>query len=395
MVAAAFVKRSGISRLYEPLDQFGRAHHGGMCFSIGIDHGGSSIEAVDALYTLLTKHGGQLWIVHNPQGNPSPTYHPKMWLFSSSTNRRLLIIGSGNITQGGLYTNYEASMAVGTEAGEQVVLEAQSFFSRITEESQPDVRLATPEILQHLHDAGHLPSEYELRRITTAANSLRRSDVKHKPSVPIFRGRQLPKPSSPPAIDLPTASIQIRTPISMAPKSATLPTADASGMSPNRPESAASPKHRFFYITVRMQQKTEVFLAKKPLDQDPAFFGAPFRGLTTPHSHGDPQPQAEPAPIVRIELHIDPPMLIDDHPLKMWTYTHGSSANGDFRTNFTAPLQKLIPEDSVVRFERDPVGRSHLQFAIDIFPPSHPEYPTMLSKCDTPLTNSPRRYGWD
>ena len=395
LVAAAFVKRSGISRLYEPLDQFGSTQHGSMCFSIGIDHGGSSIEAVDALYTLLTKHGGQLWIVHNPQGNPSPTYHPKMWLFSSSTSEHLLLVGSGNITRGGLYTNYEASIAIGTETGEQVILEAQNFFTRMTDESQPDVRQATPELLQDLHDAGHLPSEHELRRITTAANSLRRSDLQHKSTVPIFRGCQLPGSSSPPATGLPTSSIQIRRPSSMAPGITTLPPTDVLSEPLEQRDSATGPQHRYFYITVRMRNKTEVFLAKKPLDEDPAFFGAPFRGHTTPHGRGDPQPQAEPLPIVRIELHSDPPTIIDDHPLKMWTYTHGASANSDFRTNFTAPLQKKIPEDSVVRFERDPVGSSHLQFAIDIFPPSHSEYQEMLSKCDTLLTNSPRRYGWD
>ena len=395
-VAVAFAKISGVKHLYQALDRFGTTRPGAMSFSIGIDHGGSSIEAVAALNTLVKKNGGGLWVVHNPQGNPSPTFHPKVWLFSSENEQRLLLLGSGNLTQGGLRSNYEASLAVAAHATDQVITDAEMFFDHITDAQQPEVVLATDRVLQDLHDDGQLPSEGELRRITSATNSFRISNRSTKRHVPLFEGRKLPELRSMPVVPIPTSSITIRDSGSMAPQRTTQTKSRTSyaGSGVLPVPSATTPKSRFFFITVRMRQKTEVFLAKRPLDEDPAFFGAPFRGLTTPHSRGDPQPQADPLPIVSIRLHTNPLMRVDNHPLKMWTYTYGPSANGDFRTNFTAPIQKNIPDDSVVIFERDPVGSGHLQFAIDIFPPSHSDYAALRKTCNRPLVNSARYYGW-
>ena len=379
---------SGVRILYRALDEFGSAHPGGMSFSIGMDQGGSSIDAVAALHTLTRKNAGSLWLVHNPQGNPRPTFHPKVWLFSSDNGERLLLLGSGNFTQGGLYTNYEASLAVTAQARAKVIEEADAFFDRVTDPDQPDVVRATDSILQTLHDDGHLPSEGTLRRISSASNSFKAPNEHGTSHPPLFEGRKLPEPTYRPIVHIPKPSIRIRDSRSVVPKPAS--ERDALQVS-----SLAVPKHRYFYITVQLAKKTEIFLAKTPLDEDPAFFGAPFRGLTTPKSsRGMPQPQADPPPVVRITLHADPEIVINDHPLKMWTYSNGTSANGDFRTNFTAALQKKTPEDSVVRFERDPLESPGLQYAIDIFPPYHPQYGAMRDKCDRPLANSTRSYGW-
>jgi len=145
-----------------------------------------------------------------------------------------------------------------------------------------------------------------------------------------------------------------------------------------------------------MGRKTEVFLAKTPLEEDPAFFGAPFRGLTTPkQSNNIPQPQADPMPVVDVKLHTNPPLELRDYLLKLWTYSHGSSANDDFRTYFTAEIHNQIPDDSVVRFERDPPENAHLQFAIDIYPPEHSRYAEMRDKCDRMLPGGRRFYGWE
>lgn len=395
-VGVAFIKRSGISRLYDALDQFGAAHPGGMSFSIGIDHGGTSIEAADALYTLLTKHRGKLWFVHNPQGSPRPTYHPKMWLFSRG-KKRLLIVGSGNITQGGLFTNYEASLAVTAQSHATVIRDTERFFKQMTNARQPDVVRANRKILQQLHDEGHLPSEPELRRITATSNSMRRSDTRQKQQEPLFRGRNLRESTPRSVASMPAPSTKIRETSSVAPhrrRQTRTPTTSTTPRTP-RQSSTTTPRHRYFFITIRMQQKTEVFLAKRPLDEDPAFFNWPFRGLTTPKAKkAHPQPQADPPPVVRITLHTDPEIVKDNHPLKMWTYTHGPSANGDFRTNFTSEIQREIPAESVVRFERDPVNAGHLQFTINIVPPGHKQYRAMLNKCTVPLANSSRYYGW-
>ena len=396
--AVAFVKLSGVRRLYSALEGFATKQGGAIFLSMGIDHGGSTVEAADALLQLTESHGGGLWIVHNPQGSPRPTYHPKLWLFSSTNSRRLLLVGSGNITQGGLFTNYEASVAIAGNSTDQAIADAESFLDLVSDASQPEVLRASTQLLQELHDAGLLPSEDQSRRTANTAHGFRKFGRRRAGGSPQFEGRSIPKSRPDQVAELPPPLVDVMPPRSLPPSAPPKRNRRPSAPGPQQPASTPGPfpSHRFFFITVRMASKTEVFLAKRPLDEDPAFFGAPFEGLTTPRSAGAlPQPQPESAPIARITLHLPKPVTVDLHPLKMWTYTEGESANSDFRTNFTAPLQEQIPDDSVVRFERDPSDSGHLDFDIDIYPPDHRDYKRMLKKCDQKLPNSPRRYGWD
>lgn len=396
--AVAFVKLSGVKLLYDELDAFGNRNPGAISLSVGIDHGGSSAEAVSALYSLTTAHGGELWIVNNPQGSPRPTFHPKMWLFSSDTDAKLLLVGSGNMTRGGLYTNYEASVAIRAHTQERVIVDAGAFLDAVRDGNRPDVRLATTEVLQELHNEGHLPSEPEGNRVAAASNSLRGLTSRGRSRQPKFPGLRFEISVPPNSSNVPECQLNLRRPPSFG-RDAVARDSDERPRGPEASESASSggpPQHTAFYITIRMGVKTEVFLAKTPLEEDPAFFGAPFWGHTTPKSANNvAQPQADPMPLVSIKLHTAPPVEVDNHPLKLWTYTHGSSANDDFRTNFTAEVNKQIPLDSVARFERDPPEYGHLQFVIDIYPPGHARYAEMRAKCDRTLPGGKRHYGWE
>ena len=329
---------SGVSRLYEDLDNFGKRTkntNGHMSFSIGIDHGGTSLEAVDTIHQLTTTYGGHLWIVHNPQASPRPTFHPKMWLFSSSqTSDRLLLIGSGNLTQGGLYTNYEAGIVVHAQSTETTIVHAEAYLDALSDPSLGDVTQSTTSLLAQLHSDGRLPSEIELSRIKMASNSLLRANQQTRSL--LLAGRKLSLPSPKPSPSLPKPNVTPRQPASMVPRS--------------RTTARMVPLHDAFYITVSMRNKTEVFLAKGPLTTDPAFFGAPFQGLTTPRSsRGLPQPQADPPPLVRITLHTNPRQVVNDHHLKMWTYSNGSSANDDFSNE----LHEAYTRSNTARLGRD------------------------------------------
>src|SRR5258708_6671428 len=99
--AVAFVKHSGVKHLKEPLRNFllkGKAK-----ISAGVDHAGTSLEGISGLLDALGAKG-EAWIVHNEYQS---TFHPKIYLFSSETNAECFI-GSGNLTEGGLFRNYEA-----------------------------------------------------------------------------------------------------------------------------------------------------------------------------------------------------------------------------------------------------------------------------------------------
>ncbi|MFO1428863.1 MAG: phospholipase D family protein [Candidatus Competibacteraceae bacterium] len=101
--AVAFVKRSGTKHIREALAAFSKRAR--VRISVGIDSGGTSIEGLQDLIAAVGTTG-QIWVFHNANNS---TFHPKIYLFKN-TSAADLVIGSGNLTEGGLYTNYEASV---------------------------------------------------------------------------------------------------------------------------------------------------------------------------------------------------------------------------------------------------------------------------------------------
>jgi HKD family nuclease len=72
---------------------------------VGLNQGMTSYEALYALYERL----GELWVFYK---HPLQTFHPKIYLFAPSSTaqaqRAVVVIGSSNLTAGGLATNFEA-----------------------------------------------------------------------------------------------------------------------------------------------------------------------------------------------------------------------------------------------------------------------------------------------
>ncbi len=101
--AVAFVKQSGTRHLTEIITEFSKRSH--VEIIAGIDHRGTSMEGLNDLLKAV-KPPGRVIIFHN---RLPYTFHPKIYLFKSSEAAEVLI-GSGNLTEGGLFTNYEASI---------------------------------------------------------------------------------------------------------------------------------------------------------------------------------------------------------------------------------------------------------------------------------------------
>lgn len=102
-VAVAFVKSSGTKHIFEDLSNF--AQGAKVEIIAGIDHQGTSREGLKELLDAVRPHG-KIVVFHNPV--PS-TFHPKLYLFRDDRKAEVLI-GSGNLTEGGLFTNYEMSV---------------------------------------------------------------------------------------------------------------------------------------------------------------------------------------------------------------------------------------------------------------------------------------------
>lgn len=100
--AVAFVKKSGTKHIESALSDFSRT--GRVEIIAGVNLGGTSKEGLEAL--LNNVGDGRVLVFQNDVGN---TFHPKLYLFKSEREAEVLI-GSGNLTEGGLFTNYEASV---------------------------------------------------------------------------------------------------------------------------------------------------------------------------------------------------------------------------------------------------------------------------------------------
>lgn len=101
--AVAFVKRSGTKHIRDSLEAFTK-RGGAVQISVGLDAGGTSAEGLTDLL-LAVSDRGNIFVFKNAN---SSTFHPKIYLFKNETAAEI-IVGSGNLTEGGLFTNYEAS----------------------------------------------------------------------------------------------------------------------------------------------------------------------------------------------------------------------------------------------------------------------------------------------
>lgn len=106
--AVAFVKHSGVKHVAAQLAAFAKA--GKVEIIVGIDHQGTSYEGLDGLLRAASPNG-RVVVFHN---RLRYTFHPKVYLFKSATHAEV-VVGSGNLTEGGLFTNYEASLRLGLD----------------------------------------------------------------------------------------------------------------------------------------------------------------------------------------------------------------------------------------------------------------------------------------
>lgn len=108
-IAVAWAKASGVGILFDHFQDFVKG--GGVLeVAVGVDQRGTSRQALD----LLLQSGASTYIFHNPGGE---TFHPKLYLFGMPTEG-VAIVGSSNLTRGGLYENFEFSTRLDHDLGD-------------------------------------------------------------------------------------------------------------------------------------------------------------------------------------------------------------------------------------------------------------------------------------
>lgn len=127
--------------------------------TVGIDLGGTSREVLEE----LLRWNCDVFVYHNPI--PRATFHPKLYLFERDTDATLFI-GSNNLTDGGLFTNYEAAtqyaftFPADAREYERLLRPLQAFLSP----NGPTVRRLDAALIETLTARGILGTEEEARR---------------------------------------------------------------------------------------------------------------------------------------------------------------------------------------------------------------------------------------
>ena len=100
--AVAWARQRGVELIASALEKYS-GHSVGV---IGLNQRGTSYEALYALYELLD----ELWVFYKHRFQ---TFHPKMYFFLPNPNnenqKAVTVIGSSNLTSGGLDSNFEVS----------------------------------------------------------------------------------------------------------------------------------------------------------------------------------------------------------------------------------------------------------------------------------------------
>ncbi|WP_051243242.1 phospholipase D-like domain-containing protein [Azohydromonas australica] len=108
----AFAKESGFSTIIEKLRKALERGITARCV-IGLSFHQTEPSVLAQLLSLSSQHDLTLYISH-PES--SVTFHPKVYCFRGKTSSRI-VIGSANLTNGGLRTNHESSIFIEDSAG--------------------------------------------------------------------------------------------------------------------------------------------------------------------------------------------------------------------------------------------------------------------------------------
>lgn len=169
-IVVAFAKNSGVLRVKDSLERF-RERGGKVNVHVGVDLGVTSYEALTSLFLCTDS----LNVFHSEQ---SQTFHPKIYLFSGAKTG-LIIIGSHNLTGGGLWTNFESSAHIALDMNKPDDIELlkvqENYIQSLTSLNDSCMSIKTQEDVNNLLQNGYIFKEVDQQvRISRAAKAGKR-----------------------------------------------------------------------------------------------------------------------------------------------------------------------------------------------------------------------------
>ncbi|MGH2758198.1 MAG: hypothetical protein ACRDKJ_01400 [Actinomycetota bacterium] len=170
VMAVAWVKRSGLLRLQEALEDFSAAGGHSMII-VGVDQRGTTDQGLRLAAELFD----ETYVFHEPGFR---TFHPKIY-FATGRGPSHLHVGSHNLTAGGVFFNYEAAVHIELDlanADDRAVHDdAQQYIERLI--AQRQICLPHDDTLhRYLVDKKLIVDEDAKRRIPEAADAPEEAD---------------------------------------------------------------------------------------------------------------------------------------------------------------------------------------------------------------------------
>lgn len=364
----AFAKEGPLLKLKPELDNWlGAGKSVNAMF--GIDEKGTSTEVLQFALTHFTSTQ-----IARVQGGSRSTFHPKIYFFVGQ-HRAVAYIGSNNLTPGGTETNAESFVKL-----DLAFPADQLIFDQVRNCWDDTLRICLPlntALLASLTASGQVISEVQMRTLRANAAGTGATGVA---GAPVSFPRIPTRPASP------------------VPRTVSAPVSVGAG--PAVPGTSVtilnSVNVRAVVIQIVPHHNGEIFLSKIALNQNPAFFGFPFTGLTVPKIAGNPAyPQRTPDPIVNLNIYDANGNNIHQQlglPLNMVYYTTKS----DIRITINPTVAQSITPFSILHMEKSAVLGA--DYDIDIYHPGSLAYVNYLAVCNQtmPSGGNPvaRRFGW-
>ena len=360
--AVAFVKRSGIRHIKTELTQF--VSNGGKAkIVVGIDHHGSSMEGLaDLLDTMGTE--GELFVNHDELSHV--TFHPKIFMLQKQETATL-IVGSGNLTEGGLYSNDEGvsvtELHMRREEDAHVVHRVINAIDAWTDESKGVVRRIDHKVLEELVTGGYVAKESRTRSEPGNDSGAKRSDQRGEELFGLAAGRRRPP--------------RLRIPLPARPR--------------RRREGTSAPPIADGFVMTLMQtdagvgqttlgasrRSPEVFIPLSARDANPDFWGWPNSFEEDPTNPGKMDRKG-------VEMNI----IGHTAPVNMMTWP----AKHDFRLR-SEELRSAGKVGDILRIEKATLP-APFDFVVMVVPEGSQVFEEYLALCNQKTPNSARVWGY-
>lgn len=373
--SVAFVKRSGTKHIRDALAAFSE-RGGKVTFSAGVDAGGTSAEG---LLDLINAVGDRGDILVFKNANAS-TFHPKVYLFKNATHATVLV-GSGNLTEGGLFTNYEASILLKLDLADPVHVALLTEIEKTLDDwSTPAEGLcyrADAALVQKLVHEGHVPDEAHTKTIDdkTTVGLAQVADA----GSPIFKW--FPVPAAP------KLSVQ-----------ATTPTAGGLGAAISSALPAQAATHTAFVMTLQrtdvgvgqttagtQRRSPEIFIPLIARDFDPEFWGWPDKFVADPGWKGPFDGNGR-GKMDRTNVIVR--LGGDQFPVVLWY----NPQKRDLRIR-SEHVRSAGSIGDILYVERSN-GTQGFSYYVDVIPQSSAKFAQHYALCTEAVRNSAKRWGY-